>query len=315
MNCVLFGLLTLVHGDSLFNGMKPRMFVGSAGAYELGTMFFSQVPGTLSAVTFFYSATDMAGAAPHSCALFHVNGTLLAQADMNTTTAATPGDNAVDGWQQCEFASPIRLVPKDNYLAMFRTNKFIYTVNYWSSYGVDSGVLVGVHSRVANYAGGGPFTYPTFATTSTYWVDVIFKQDTLSLPTEVGVSTAGATTQTHSPTTILPSETSMSTAVSMVGSSTGAMVLATSSSDALPLVGILVGVALFVQCVILVIAVYLFVKWKQHRLSTPSNTAAEREAPAPAPTASAYADATEVRQSIHGSAATIRTHEYGSFGG
>lgn len=275
-------------------------------------MFFAQAPGIVTAVTFYYSMVDMAGAAPHSCALFHVNGTLLAQAQMRNESLATA--DTPDGWLRCDFASPIRLVPKDNYIAMLRTNKFIYTLNYWSSYGVDSGVLVGVHGRVVNYGGAVPFTYPTMPTANTYWIDIIFKQDTLSLPTLLTpTATPMSTTQTDSATTILSSMTTTST-MPTVASSTDLTVLSaaspTSSVD-LTLVGILVGVALFVQCVILAIAIYLFVKWKKLRLSTPSNN---RESAAPElATAGVYADASEVRQSsIGGSAATIRTHEYSS---
>jgi hypothetical protein len=191
-----------------------------------------------------------------------------------------------DGWQRCDFASPVRLIPQDSYLAMLRVESFIYTLDFWSAYGLDSGVLVGVHSRVYNYVGAVPFSFPTYVTTTTYWVDIIFKQDTLSLPTEL---VRRSTEMTTTPPAIIPVTSAPPS--TLVGSSMGLTVSSsTASGSDLLLIGVLIGVALFIQCIVLFAAIILFVKWKRLRLSTSVEAALDSLTPV-------YADASEVRQS------------------
>jgi hypothetical protein len=313
---LLVFLLDFVHISdcaSLFNG-KPRSFMWETGSYELGVLFYSQVAGVVTGVIFF--TTNDTGRDPRSCALFHDNGTLLAQAN---GTAPAP-DNHED-WQRCEFASPIRLNPHENYVAMMRTTKFVYSPYFWSPYGFDScsgGVLVGIHARVFAYLGAIAFTYPTYSITNNYWVDVNFKQDTLSLPTELETTTSAApTTAGSTAATSMLTSSSMSAsppAVSSTGSTASAGSLsAPSTGSDLMLIGVLVGVALFIQCVILVVATVLFVKWKRLRSSTPQPPADASRLSVVHEASSTYADASEVRQlSESGSNAAIhtRTHEY-----
>lgn len=117
--CLLLLFCFLVHVrisncDSLFNGDTPRMVTSHSGLLDVGTLFYAQVAGSVTAVTFF--ATNITtNTGPHSCAMFHSNSTLLAQAEM----ANKPVDNA--GWHRCDFNSDIRLVPNERYLAVLRT--------------------------------------------------------------------------------------------------------------------------------------------------------------------------------------------------
>lgn len=317
LTCCSF-LVSAANGDTLFNGDKPRALAFGVGGYELGTVFYSQVAGSVSSVLF-YRTSEIA-AVPRSCALFHFNGTLFAQADMTNETSMT-----AEGWQRCDFATPVRLVPMDLYIAMYRTDHFVYSTEFWSAYGFDSGVLVGIYARFAVYAGAAAFTYPLNPASNNYWVDVIFKQETLSLPTaeptSPGLTTAQTTATVAASTSMMSlAETSSSTNLIGQSSSDAATLPASGGSNSdgsdLVLIGILVGVALFVQCIILGVAIVLFLKWKRLRLSTtPSETDDVAAETMPA-TAAVYADASEVRSSsTNGSAAstaTIRTHEYGS---
>jgi hypothetical protein len=311
-------LVSVTNGDTLFNGDKPRVLTSGIGPYELGTIFYTQVAGSVTSVL--YYRTSEIAAVPRSCALFHFNGTLFAQADMtNETTSQTPAE----GWQRCDFASPVSLVPMDLYIAMYRTDHFVYSTDFWSVYGFDSGVLVAIYARYSVYVGAAAFTFPPHPAPNNYWVDVIFKQETLSLPTaeptSPGLTTAQTTATVAASTSMMSlAESTSSTNLSGQMSSDAATLPASGGSNSggndLVLIGILVGVALFVQCIILGVAIVLFVKWKRLRSTTPSETDDIAAEAMPA-TAAVYADASEVRSSStngNGSAVSIRTHEYGS---
>lgn len=302
------------NGDSLFNGEKPRMVYTAIGGYELGTVFFSLVAGQITSVLFY--RTIEIPVVPRSCALFHINGTLMAQASMSNETINA---EAAEGWQRCDFVSPVTLVPMERYIAMYRTDHFVYSTEFWSNYGFDRGVLVGQYGRYHLYGGLTEFTYPVNPAPNNYWVDVIFKQETLSLPplTVTEPSTTAVSASTSMAESGSLSSTNMTGQSSSAGSTLPAAGSTPSSSADIGLIGILVGVALFVQCVILGVAIVLFVKWKRLRVSTTPSESDEL-APARTPaetTAAVYADASEVRSSsTNGSAATVsvRTHEYGS---
>jgi len=157
-----------------------------ANAVELGVKFVSAESGLITGIRF-YKGPQNAGT--HIGDLWTSSGTLLATATFSNETAS--------GWQQVDFATPVRIQAGVTYIASYHTNAGEYSSTdfYFDNSGHSNGALTATGSGF-----NGVFTYgagPVFpATTSisladNYWVDVVFNGTTGSLGPPVANNDAG----------------------------------------------------------------------------------------------------------------------------
>ena len=98
---------------------------------------------------------------------------LLGQAVFANETAS--------GWQEADFAVPVGIAPNSTYVAaLYTTGGFSATWNYFTSSGVDRGLLHALRSPIDGsnrlYAYGGAPQFPTQSYADTnYWVDVALR--------------------------------------------------------------------------------------------------------------------------------------------
>ena len=157
-----------------------------ANAVELGVKFVSAESGLITGIRFYKGAQNTG---THIGDLWTSSGTLLATATFSNETAS--------GWQQVDFATPVRIQAGVTYIASYHTDAGEYSSTdfYFDNSGHSNGALTATGSGF-----NGVFTYgagPVFpATTSisladNYWVDVVFNGTTGSLGPPVANNDAG----------------------------------------------------------------------------------------------------------------------------
>src|SRR5439155_15497708 len=93
---------------------------------------------------------------------------------------ATFSGETASGWQQVNFSSPVAIAANTTYIAaFFTTSGYAYTVNQFTSSGVDSPPLHALRSGVDGpnsvYMFGGTPQFPSNTYSGTnYWVDIAF---------------------------------------------------------------------------------------------------------------------------------------------
>ncbi len=140
---------------------------------ELGVKFRSSTPGSISAIRFFKSTTNVG---PHVVKLYTGTGTLLVSVNASGTTGS--------GWQQIALAQPVQIAANTTYVASYYTASGRYSVNenYFTA-SVTNGPLTALASGVEGgngdyrYGTGGGFPAESFRA-SNYWVDVVFTAST-----------------------------------------------------------------------------------------------------------------------------------------
>ena len=139
-------------------------------AVELGVRFRSDTDGYISAIRF-YKGYNNKGT--HVGNLWTNDGTNLATAVFVNETDS--------GWQQVQFAEPVRITANTTYVASYHTNTGGYssTPDYFVSKGADNGPLHlladGIDGPNGVFAYSSTTTFPVGSYRSTnYWVDVIF---------------------------------------------------------------------------------------------------------------------------------------------
>jgi hypothetical protein len=136
----------------------------------LGVRFLSDVPGVVTGIRYWKASPNDNGM--HVGALYSGGGTLLGQATFAANTASE--------WQEVKFASPVPVAANTPYVAAYFTNSgWSSDEKYFLYRGKDSGPLhapQSVSGGTGNglYAYGSTLTFPRSATSSNYWVDVIF---------------------------------------------------------------------------------------------------------------------------------------------
>jgi hypothetical protein len=100
-------------------------------------------------------------------------------------------NETASGWQQAFFGSPIDIQPNTTYVVSYfaPNGGYAYDANYFTTNGVDNGVLHAPNNAAASgngvylYAPTGGFPNNTFGSAN-YWVDVIFEN--VSTPDTTG---------------------------------------------------------------------------------------------------------------------------------
>jgi hypothetical protein len=152
---------TATPGNASDNGTSP---------VELGLKFRSDVAGRVTGVRFFKGPTNTG---THIGRLWTAAGGSLGEVTFINETAS--------GWQQAFFGSPIDIQPNTTYVVSYfaPNGGYAYDANYFTTNGVDNGVLHAPNNAAASgngvylYAPTGGFPNNTFGSAN-YWVDVIF---------------------------------------------------------------------------------------------------------------------------------------------
>ena len=158
------GINVVVPGThvSLFGALdRPATeTVQDGSAVELGLRFTAEVGGLITGIRFHKGAQNTG---THVGNLWSENGTLLA--------SATFTDEGATGWQQVDFASPVRIAAGQTYVASYHTTSGYYSASSgYFAQPYDSGVLAGT-TGVFAYGSGG---FPTQSWNgANYWVDVV----------------------------------------------------------------------------------------------------------------------------------------------
>lgn len=145
-------------------------------AVELGVKFVTSVLGEITGIRF-YKGSQNTGT--HLGDLWTSNGTLLASATFTNETAS--------GWQQVNFATPVRVQAGTTYIASYHTDTGNYstTAFYFDNAGHTTGALTATGSGLNGvYAYGSGPIFPgsvAIANGFNYWVDVVFN-DTSQQP-------------------------------------------------------------------------------------------------------------------------------------
>lgn len=141
-------------------------------AVELGVRFQADRPGDVLGVRFYKSPANIGR---HVGNLWRADGTLLASTEFTAETES--------GWQQVNFAAPVRISKDERYVASYHTHAGHYSFDggYFAFAGVDNRPL---HAPADDPGGqrNGVFAYSfndsTFPSIgyggANYWVDVVF---------------------------------------------------------------------------------------------------------------------------------------------
>jgi hypothetical protein len=142
-----------------------------SSSVELGVKFKTDVTGFITGLRF-YKGSGNTGT--HQGTLWSISGQQLASATFTNETVA--------GWQQVNFASPVRVAANTTYVASYNAPKGRYAINrsYFATAGIDNPPLHLLRDGVSG--GNGVYSYsgsvPVFPTSSyqssNYWVDVVF---------------------------------------------------------------------------------------------------------------------------------------------
>lgn len=150
------------------------------GSVELGVKFRADVQGTVSGVRFYKGPLNVG---THTGSLWTATGTLLASVTFT-------GESST-GWQTASFSTPVDIAADTTYIVSYRApaGGYAYTSGGLSS-AVDSGPL---HTLAA----GGVYTYgsgaPLTASSTNYWVDLVFTATDAAPAVTATQPSAGAT--------------------------------------------------------------------------------------------------------------------------
>jgi hypothetical protein len=179
---------------SLWNNATTPTIVdsGEAQAVEVGMKIRSDSDAFISGLKFYKST---ANTGTHTASLWTTSGQLLATATFANETAS--------GWQQVNFATPVAITAGTTYVASYHTTTGHYssTQNYFTTLGVDSGLLHALANGVSGgngvyLYGAGGFPTQSFQS-SNYWVDVVLNTTPVAdttAPTVTSFAPAGGAT-------------------------------------------------------------------------------------------------------------------------
>src|SRR5919197_1060156 len=173
---------------------------GDAGSYELGVRFRADVDGFVTGVRF-YKATANTGT--HTGRLWTNTGTLLA--------SATFSNESSNGWQQVSFSNPVAISANTTYVVSYSDLNGHFSLDRpaFGTSGVDNPPLHALRDGLDG-ANGIYATSPGFFPTSTssssnYWVDVVFNNQTgpdTTPPTVTAVAPPSSATGVPTGTTV-----------------------------------------------------------------------------------------------------------------
>lgn len=114
-------MVTAAQSVSLFGSAFPALMNQDDGvSYELGMLFQSSVPGTVTKIRVYRGSSEAAG---HVGKLYSASGTLLASVNFSGETAS--------GWQEMPLATPMPIAANTTYVVSVTTPNRLYvcTVN------------------------------------------------------------------------------------------------------------------------------------------------------------------------------------------
>jgi hypothetical protein len=141
---------------------------------ELGVKFVSAVSGEITGIRFYKGAQNTG---THLGDLWTSDGTLLASATFTNETAS--------GWQQVNFATPVRIQSGVTYIASYHTDAGEYSTTdfFFDNTGTTNGALTATGSGLNGvYAYGSGPLFPSNVSIvkgDNYWVDVVFNDTSL----------------------------------------------------------------------------------------------------------------------------------------
>lgn len=133
---------------------------------ELGLQFSSSVDGVIKGIRFYKTGTDIL---TFSVSLWELGNTTTPLATANYTSDAVPG------WKQVDFVSPVAIDAGTSYLASYfspNPNYYAFTANGLAAPVVNPPLT----AEASSFQQPGP-GYPATASTANYWVDVVFLQN------------------------------------------------------------------------------------------------------------------------------------------
>ncbi|MEO8129507.1 MAG: DUF4082 domain-containing protein, partial [Bryobacteraceae bacterium] len=135
------------------------------GSVTLGLRFYSDVPGSITAVRF-YKGTNNTGI--HTGNLWSSTGTKLAEVTFSGETAS--------GWQQANFSTPVNITANTPYVISYLAPKGRYAFNQNYSWSTADAVPLHVSgSSPGVYSYGSSASFPTGSFNATnYWIDLVF---------------------------------------------------------------------------------------------------------------------------------------------
>ena len=143
----------------------------NTSAYELGTRFYSETAGNVTAIRF-YKEPGMA--LTHTGHLWDNTGHLLASVNFTNETAS--------GWQVATLTTPLTIAANTAYIVSYHISggPFAYNQSQLANQGVNTPPLHIFQDGVAGVNGvftnGDVLAYPTSTWSSTnYWADVVFQ--------------------------------------------------------------------------------------------------------------------------------------------
>ena len=145
---------------------------------ELGVKFKSNVSGAVMGIRFY---KNPANSASHSGSLWAPDGTLLATGIFNNETST--------GWQQLIFPTPVVIQADTVYIASYYTpvGRYMFQKDFFTNNAASNSFLtapatsVDESNGVYKYSENTAFPTESFNGTN-YWVDVVFKPDTVFTP-------------------------------------------------------------------------------------------------------------------------------------
>jgi len=148
-------------------------------AVTLGLKFYSDVPGTITAVRFYKGAHNTG---THIGNIWSATGSKLASV---TFTGEAPS-----GWQQAAFSSPLSITANTTYIVSYLAPKGYYANDQYFSWSTLNAAPLHVSgSAPGTYAYGSTPAVPTSTwNKSNYWVDVIFVPGTQPVPSTYSIS-------------------------------------------------------------------------------------------------------------------------------
>ncbi len=183
--------------QSLFTSQTPALLTANDGTpYELGTRLYSDIPGQITAIRFWKSASETGS---HTGHIWDAKGNLLATVTFANETAS--------GWQQQALSQPLSIVANAEVLVSVNTagGYFVSSHNGLAS-AIVSGNLHSITSSNGRYGSSGSYPAQTYQS-SNYFRDVAFVP---SAPTS-GASISG---------TITPASAATGATVALSGSAT-----------------------------------------------------------------------------------------------
>ncbi len=151
---------------------------GDSNPTELGMKFTTDTAGYITALRFYKASTNTG---THVAHIWNMKGVLIGRAVFTGETAS--------GWQQVNFATPVKVAANTVYVAAYYAPNGHYstTANYFASGGINNAPLHAPQDGVSGsngvyHHGVGPF--PTIGNqASNFWVDVVYSgQATPAVP-------------------------------------------------------------------------------------------------------------------------------------